>query len=352
MRANACFAVFLMISQCLLGAAPAATAGPSIPLIVGLTVVRSISEPAGDYESLRIIRSVDAAGYELGYSAEVPDEGGGEPFKVKVTRRVRAADQADAHAMRLLFADGDPASFPGTTAGFSASQVDELRKSGKTRVNYHEVHSFLGMSKVAEMQGTLARVSSPTQIPMLVNGQRLQLPVLHVQGTLADDDDSEDADLLVLDDPANPILLSFKLGESEGKVTRIEYPVPTEAPSSMESTLAKREPALVYGIYFSFAKADIRPESERVLKEITGVLQAHPDWHLRIEGHTDNVGGSAANLELSRKRSAAVKAALVSRYNIDASRLNTNGYGDASPREKNDTLEHRALNRRVELRRE
>jgi outer membrane protein OmpA-like peptidoglycan-associated protein len=105
----------------------------------------------------------------------------------------------------------------------------------------------------------------------------------------------------------------------------------------------------VYGIYFKFARADIRPVSEPVLKEIAAVLKNNPDWKLSIVGHTDNVGGDSSNLDLSRRRSQSVKAALVERYGIAASRLTTGGFGASQPQAKNDTPEGRARNRRVEL---
>jgi outer membrane protein OmpA-like peptidoglycan-associated protein len=82
------------------------------------------------------------------------------------------------------------------------------------------------------------------------------------------------------------------------------------------------------------------------------VLKAHPQWKLRIDGHTDGIGNDAANLDLSKRRSAAVKAALVTRYGIEGGRLSTGGYGESRPQATNETPEGRARNRRVELRRE
>ena len=58
------------------------------------------------------------------------------------------------------------------------------------------------------------------------------------------------------------------------------------------------------------------------------------------------------NLDLSQRRSAAVKDALVARFGIDGNRLSTGGYGESAPQATNDTPEGRARNRRVELRRE
>ena len=77
-----------------------------------------------------------------------------------------------------------------------------------------------------------------------------------------------------------------------------------------------------------------------------------PEGDYEVLRVVDAIDNDAANLDLSKRRAAAVKAALVSRYAVDASRLTTGGYGEGSPRATNETPEGRALNRRVELRRE
>jgi outer membrane protein OmpA-like peptidoglycan-associated protein len=105
----------------------------------------------------------------------------------------------------------------------------------------------------------------------------------------------------------------------------------------------------VYGIYFEFASAELKPASQPSLQQIAAVLKQHPDWTLTIEGHTDSIGGAASNLELSNRRAAAVKAELVKSYGIATSRLSTQGYGLSRPVAPNSTLEGRAQNRRVEL---
>ena len=50
-----------------------------------------------------------------------------------------------------------------------------------------------------------------------------------------------------------------------------------------------------------------------------------------------------------RRRAAAVKQALLARYKIDGIRLRTNGYGASRPKDVNDTLEGRRMNRRVDI---
>lgn len=117
----------------------------------------------------------------------------------------------------------------------------------------------------------------------------------------------------------------------------------------MTDDLAVKKQVVVYGIYFDFASATLKPGSAPVLREIADALKANPMWKLTIEGHTDNVGGVDYNLELSRRRAASVKNVLVTRYHINPSRLTTIGYGFSRPKASNDTPQGRAFNRRVQL---
>ena len=113
--------------------------------------------------------------------------------------------------------------------------------------------------------------------------------------------------------------------------------------------MAEQGRVATHGILFDFGSDQLRPESTPTLKEIGGMLTGHPDLKLTIEGHTDNVGGDAANQALSEKRAAAVKQYLVSTYAIDAGRLTTKGFGASKPVSPNASAEGRQNNRRVEL---
>jgi outer membrane protein OmpA-like peptidoglycan-associated protein len=118
---------------------------------------------------------------------------------------------------------------------------------------------------------------------------------------------------------------------------------------ALEHALASTGKVDVYSIYFSFNSDTIREESEPTLKEIAEVLRRHPDWKLRVGGHTDGIGGDKYNLDLSSRRAAGVKDALVKRYKVATGRLGTAGFGKSQPKDTNDTIEGRARNRRVEL---
>lgn len=123
--------------------------------------------------------------------------------------------------------------------------------------------------------------------------------------------------------------------------------VVADAPA-LSDEINKTGHVAVYGIHFDTGKAAVLPESEDTLKQILQLLQQNADLKLRIEGHTDNQGASAANQVLSEKRAQAVVGWLVAN-GVDLGRLTAKGYGQTKPVADNGTEEGRARNRRVEL---
>ncbi len=105
----------------------------------------------------------------------------------------------------------------------------------------------------------------------------------------------------------------------------------------------------LYGIYFDFNKADVKPESDATLDEIAKLLKQTPSRKVLVVGHTDNVGTFGFNMDLSQRRAAAVVTALASRYAIGKDRLTPVGVSFASPVAPNNDENGRAKNRRVEL---
>jgi outer membrane protein OmpA-like peptidoglycan-associated protein len=67
-----------------------------------------------------------------------------------------------------------------------------------------------------------------------------------------------------------------------------------------------------------------------------------------VEGFTDSVGGAAYNQNLSEKRAASVRNALMG-MGVDERRIAMKGYGEAYPVAPNDTAGNKQLNRRVEI---
>jgi outer membrane protein OmpA-like peptidoglycan-associated protein len=105
----------------------------------------------------------------------------------------------------------------------------------------------------------------------------------------------------------------------------------------------------VYDILFDTGRADIKPESAAAVAEVARLLAGNASLTLHVVGHTDNVGALAQNMDLSKRRAAAVVAALTATHKIAASRLHADGVGPLAPVASNDNDAGRAKNRRVEL---
>jgi OmpA-OmpF porin, OOP family len=123
----------------------------------------------------------------------------------------------------------------------------------------------------------------------------------------------------------------------------------TSAAPDMRSKLLTEGKLVSYGIYFDVNKDVVKPESYGTLKAIADVLKENPEVKVKIVGYTDSDGADAANLDLSKRRGASVKNELVKNFEIDASRLESDGKGEMNPVAPNDTPSNKALNRRVEF---
>ena len=350
----------------------AALAVTKIPLVKGLTVIGAASERQGDYEASTTVDSIEPDGsLHLSTSADVPDPSGGQPRAVSVTRRVSASDLKNGrtYKMHVLHrrgrgvsrndGDGDVRGRPpGPSLARRSLQSSSTGKQGGIA---GMMSVFLGMMPGSDSKGAskgyltasgILKLAEPKPVPLrvIVNNAPVSLPTWHVKGRFGEGDEAVDVEWYILDDPDNPLSLRFAFGKEQLEIVRIEFPVENEA-KTLEAGLTENKRAVLYGIYFDFNSATIRPQSEAALRTIVDVMKKNPEWVLVVEGHTDNIGGDARNQDLSSRRAASVKAALVER-GVSADRLNTAGYGASVPRETNATLAGRARNRRVELTRQ
>lgn len=350
----------LLIRPCAAVGAQAGQAPPTIPLCAGLTLVSAVSEPRGDYEPIVRIDSVTDDSVSLTYSSDRED--GGSIRHVKVLRTVLTKDLADAGLLVNWFNPRAPKTIAGSTAiGPSRAVLRSLKATGAAQLALVDrSNSALPAPNIYDYQViyTLRRVSNaPVMLPVTVNGTKVDLPAIHARGEHMGDT----VEFHILDDENNPIGLKTRLTSfgwphpAESRAVKIVYRCPESATrasspiSRLEQALAETGRVDVYDIYFDFNSDRIREESKPTLQEIAELLRKHIDWNLTIEGHTDSIGSDAANLELSRRRAASVKNVLVSDHGIGASRLSTGGHGETRPVDRNDTIEGRARNRRVEL---
>lgn len=124
--------------------------------------------------------------------------------------------------------------------------------------------------------------------------------------------------------------------------------ITVQAPE-MAANLSRDGKQAIYGIYFDFDKADLKPESKPQLEEMARLMKANPDLRVYIVGHTDNQGALDYNLGLSQRRAEAVVRELAGTYGVPAARMRARGLGPLAPVTSNGTEEGRAKNRRVEL---
>mgnify|MGYP003574338155 FL=1 len=101
-------------------------------------------------------------------------------------------------------------------------------------------------------------------------------------------------------------------------------------------------------VLYDFDSAEIKSEAHPMLDEAVGILKKNPAIKVEIDGHTDNVGPAAYNMELSERRANSIMKYFVD-HGVNAERLTIKGFGLTKPAASNDTKEGRAKNRRVEL---
>jgi OmpA-OmpF porin, OOP family len=143
--------------------------------------------------------------------------------------------------------------------------------------------------------------------------------------------------------------LCFRLSRGASSGSYISNLRITDAAPDMRSKLITEGKLVSYGIYFDVNKDVVKSESYGTIKEIAKVLTDNPDVKIKIVGHTDSDGDDKSNLDLSKRRSAAVKNVLVKEFGIDGARIETDGKGEGEPIAKNDSVVNKALNRRVEF---
>ena len=119
-----------------------------------------------------------------------------------------------------------------------------------------------------------------------------------------------------------------------------------KAPAIEQKILEKGRATL--DVEFDFDKAVVKPKYYKDIQSVAEVMKKYPDLKIVVEGHTDNVGGEKYNLNLSQKRAEAVKNVMVTKFNVDPSRLTAKGFGESKPIASNKTKEGRQKNRRVE----
>ncbi len=159
-------------------------------------------------------------------------------------------------------------------------------------------------------------------------------------------------------------LLTFKAPSTKGdyqiRMFYADYgpqllkPMTFSVTSSLDKNYIKKNldtkgKVALYGIYFDTNKSSIKSESYPIIKEIADLLNENNNLKIRIEGHTDAIGNTDYNQQLSEQRSTAVLKMLVEKYQVSKAQLQAKGFGESKPVGDNKTTQGRSKNRRVEL---
>lgn len=127
-------------------------------------------------------------------------------------------------------------------------------------------------------------------------------------------------------------------------------PAPPEPPAAPEAPPAPVPEPVIETVLFDFGSYRVSNIGKAQLDEIALKMKQDPALRAMVIGYSDSRGSEAANKQVSLRRAEAVKAYLVSRHGLDASRISVEGHGSADPIGDNATAEGRAANRRVVIR--
>lgn len=103
------------------------------------------------------------------------------------------------------------------------------------------------------------------------------------------------------------------------------------APVSTAAPAASRRVSYAAESFFSFDRADLRPQGKAALDSFVTELGGTRYDNITVQGHADRIGTTAYNQTLSLERAEAVKAYLVSSGRLDATRITATGLSESEP---------------------
>jgi chemotaxis protein MotB len=248
-------------------------------------------------------------------------------------RKRRKPEHSNHERWLVSYADFITLLFAFFVVLYASAQVDK-KKVGQLAVAIQVAFDQLGVFQHAGSAKIPQGASGglPIQLVPVEKDAQLTLPVM----LKPDSTGEEDADL----EPLRKDLERELSLEIENKEITIRHE--TEGLVVSLSELG----------FFDSGSAEIKTDAQRTFARIAELL-ASRDCRLRIEGHTDNrpihTKQFASNWELSTARATELVRILIVTYNYLPERLSAAGYAEYHPLSSNDSVEGRALNRRVDI---
>lgn len=325
-----------------------------IPITNGTTISQVLQSPQLEREAMRTITDVSSKGIRYTWSF-VEVAAGRDTIRGEHKVFVYDADADTAGKLHDYYKKGE-AEKPGYTRNAISRRIYDLvleKRWAPFSVLGADAGKVPGTNRSqwvpAVYTGRLSMMKRVTEpFSLLLNGQRVTVPAYRMRMSLKNDRQVHwNTDVLVLADRANPMILYYSRLRNHLRTVRIDQP--QVAAAALERKLTSECRSEVAGIYFESNSAELSRESDGTISSIADILTRRKEWRITIEGHTDSIGSTGSNEELSRNRAKSVQQRLVLAHRIAANRIQSAGYGESRPRETNATLEGRARNRRVEI---
>ena len=210
-------------------------------------------------------------------------------------------------------------------------RVTEDKKAVEWRIGLWDAKEALGQKTL------ITEWNKPVKVAMWVQNGRVRF---YINGDrIFDFNQVEVGEIASLD-------MNFWTGDKTMAIRRVRF---AESSPDFSQTITSSGKFVTHGILFDTDSDRVKPESAAIIQQIALVLQQKSDLNLEIDGHTDATGNPQHNTDLSKRRAEAVKAILVSQFNVDAHRLTTAGFGSSKPIDTSNTPQGKAQNRRVEF---
>jgi outer membrane protein OmpA-like peptidoglycan-associated protein len=176
-------------------------------------------------------------------------------------------------------------------------------------------------------------------------------------GVLDDEDACPDVPGVRTDDPKTNGCPAPKDTDGDGILDPVDACPDVAGPANEDpkkhgcpvARVEKGQIRILEQVQFAYNSARILNASDYILEAVQKILSENPQIELvEIHGHTDSKGGDQYNLGLSKRRAASVMKWLTGK-GIAKKRLKSQGFGEKTPIDTNETEEGRANNRRVEF---
>jgi outer membrane protein OmpA-like peptidoglycan-associated protein len=155
--------------------------------------------------------------------------------------------------------------------------------------------------------------------------------------------DAEQSQLAAQAAQAKTADAQLKMEEAQARTAQLETQL-----AGMSAQKTERGMVITLGdVLFGTDLTRLTADGMRTVQKLADILQKNPQRAVLIEGFTDSTGSAAHNQDLSERRAAAVRTALID-LGVPQEQVAIHGYGQAYPVAANDAT-HKQLNRRVEI---